>query len=162
VAQGRYPSATAGDTFWRGVRALPAAHWARIPHEFRILNSEFRISRLFHVSRHSSSDRRHKPAPHQVDHHRPKSRFDDVRAKSPQHAAVAAPGLCDGRDNCLEIGGRQDVGKRLNELGDRRRAIRRTGKIRRGDFALARLQRVRFDAGDVKLLVRKNHGGSQF
>jgi asparagine synthase (glutamine-hydrolysing) len=30
VAQGRYPSATAGDTFWRGVRALPAAHWARI------------------------------------------------------------------------------------------------------------------------------------
>ncbi|MDQ2810183.1 MAG: asparagine synthase (glutamine-hydrolyzing) [Chloroflexota bacterium] len=30
VAQGRYPSAQAGATFWTGVRALPAAHYARV------------------------------------------------------------------------------------------------------------------------------------
>ena len=99
------------------VRHAEAARTERFVH---VLRGRARERQLEVVNDRGAvgSERRHEAALHQIDDDRAEAGLDDVRAEAPEHAVAPASRRDDGLDDRLEIGGRQHVRQRSQQLLD--------------------------------------------
>ena len=88
-------------------------------------------------------DALHVAALHQVDQHRRQPHFDHMAAQAPQDGLLLAPGLRQRVHQPAELRSRQDVGQRLEKVGELRPALVRPGKILGTDLRRALAERLR-------------------
>ena len=103
------------------------------------------------------SDRRNEAALHQIDQHRPKADFDDVRAETPHDSALCGVRLANGRDHRAEVCGGQQVWKRVDPAGQTRGRIPGASELFGADFARTIGQGMRSDSGEIEFVVSEFH-----
>src|ERR1700730_8188705 len=76
-------------------------------------------------------------AAHELDEQGAEADFDYVATDAPENSFALLAGLVDGSEEAAEVGGGEEVGKRVEEFGERGIGGGRLGEIADADFALA-------------------------
>src|SRR6266851_7478920 len=80
---------------------------------------------------------RNEAPPHQIDEQRAESDFDDVAADAPQNGLALLTRQVDGGEQVAELSGGEEIGKRVEEFGERGIGSWWLGEISQAHFAPA-------------------------
>src|SRR5712691_4960859 len=93
---------------------------------------------------------RNEAAFHQIDQDRAEADFDDVAADAPENRFALLARDVDGAEEMAEIFSGENIGKRIEEFGERTFRAGRLCKVADADFALARRKRVSVNCAERK------------